>query len=480
MKLLSQILESYDNFEVSAREFSEYTEKMKRSLPKNVQTVCAYLEKAGIFDMESVEALCSGSSSKKNAILRGSGLSEAEAKDLQSLLKKMKLEKKLLPMYMTEEDREDLMKGTKTTDDIMLDLQSERGRTEVVKQYTPLMNKIANQYVGRSALGKEELLSAAMMGLVSAMNDYQSPSDVIDSEENVDNREEAKKNKHLSFLTYASYRIQQSILHDINWYSRTVRIPTKTQQRHKDDGTLGGGMVNIDKLIGNDPDSESIADRIKELSVDAADYELDDIEANISKASMKRIYDMIEKRFSMQKAAVFYKSFGLNGYEMEKHNAIAKEFGLSTANVSMINKRIAKFLKEEPSAQPLLNALLMHCQESIFIDNMNKSREEIIEALLQDDMYILLEDLTRWSDPVVLENTVNSVISRYDDESADFLVECLKSDFSFLEENYRDNRKLIVHFLENMNPTQSFNKKSDLYILNEMETIVNSYKKTIE
>lgn len=474
MRLFTSIMEAADEFSLTKQEFEQYMAAVGKKLPKEVSTACFYLLKADILTREDAEAVMTMNSSKLKALAKSKHVPEDDLIDLQKLMKKMKLEIQLLPMWQNAETRQDFIAGTKTSDDIMLDLVSDRGRAAVVKQYTPLMNKLANQYAGKSSLGKPELMSAAMMGLVKAMNDYRKNEKEVLAGETAD-KEETKKMHRLTFQQYAAYRMQQQILHDINWYSRTVRIPGRTQNRHKDDENFGVKTQSIDKLIGGDPDSESIADRMKELAVDPAKFELDTAKTEAD-AAMKSIYKMIEDRFNMQKAAVFYSTFGLNGYDMERQTDIAKKFGLSTANVSMINKRIAKFLKETPAAQPLLRALLAHVQESILIENMNKSQQEIFEALVNSDMYILLEELTRWSDPYVLENTVRGVLSEYDKESVAFITECLNNGSEWMEDNYRENKRLIVHFLESLNPTSTFSKKQDLYIIEEMNSLISAYE----
>lgn len=473
MRLFTSIMEAADEYSLTRQEFEQYMAAVSKKLPKEVQQACFYLLKANILTREEAEQIITASGSKLKSIAKASKTSEDSLADLQKIMKKMKLEKQLLPMYQNEETRRDFMNGTKTTDDIMLDLVSERGRADVVKQYTPLMNKLANQYAGKSSLGKPELMSAAMMGLVQAMNDYRKNEKEVAATEQGD-KEEVKKYHRLSFQQYAAYRMQQRILMDINWYSRTVRIPGRTQNRHKDDENFGVSVSSIDKLMGGDPDSESIADRMKELAVDPASYEIPAAKQNAD-AAMKGIYKMIEDRFNMQKASIFYMTFGLNGYDMERPTDIAKKFGLTAANISMSNKRIAKFLKGNPAAQPLLRELLAHVQESILIDNMNKSQQEICEALLNSDMYILLEDLTRWSDPTVLENTVRGILSEYDSASVKFITECMNNGSEWMEDNYRENKRLIVHFLESINPTSTYSKKQDLYIIEEMNSLISAY-----
>ena len=456
MKRLSSIIESKEEAPVTKEEFSKYMDTVGSQLPKDVKTACAYLQKFGISTKEEIEEL-----QKMNigAIRKAAKEMNASENEL-----KMKLEIRLLPMMQSEEEREDFMSGRKTADDITLDFSTEKGRNAIVKQYTPLVSKIASQFMGKTSLNYAELLSAGMEGLAMAMNDYRKEGNIDD---NIDRREEQEK-RRASFLQYAAYRIRFRILGDIQQHTYSVHVPRSA----KKEDIEGLSRVSISKHINGDGDE--IADRLEEISITPEEVKLDS-QRRLTDNTIKKVFDLIENRFSKQHAAVFYKTFGLNGYDMMKRSEIAKEMNKSIQNITMINTRIAAFLKQTPEAQPLLKALLQQCQESIFINCTNKSKEEIYEALVSNDMFILLEELTRWSDSSVLSRALECILSQYDNDSVEYIQECLEKGTSFIENTYADNKKLIVHFLENLNPTQSFIKKSDAHIINEMESLSFSY-----
>lgn len=479
MKVISQLFEAKNEYVLTAQGMEQFLIQKGSELPKTVKPIVEWMRKYKILDKEEVESLLVMSSAKLKAFAKTKGMTEAEMTSMVKELKKLGLEINLLPMMMDQETRQDYMSGSKTNDDIMLDLVSEKGRSAIVKQYTPLINKIVNQYVGKSSLDKSELLSAAFEGLVCAMNEYRKPTKEVEVQNDIEDKEEMKKKKRSSFLTYASYRIQQKILDDINNYSRTVRIPGSTMHRHKDDEEWQnmGKTTSIDvSFAGSEEEGKlTLADRLAELQIGPEDLKLDGEDA-ANKADADKIYKMIEDKFNQKHCTVFYKTFGLKGHTMMRPSDVAKEMNISNANVSMINKRIATFLKTTPKAQPLLKSLLINCMESIFIDNFNKKKSDVSEALRSNDMYILFEDLTKWSETSVFETSLKTALDQYDEDTAQFLIDCFNQGIGLVEEEYQTNKKLFIHFLESMNPTQSFQKKQDLYILSEMDSLISLYQ----
>lgn len=481
MRLISQLFESNNDYLLTSQGMEQFMIQKGEELPKNVKVIIEWLKKYNILDKEIVDSLFIASTSKLKAYAKQYNMPEDEMLKMVKDLRKLGLEKNLLPMLMDKETREDYLTGAKSNDDIMLDLVSEKGRAAIVKQYTPLINKIVNQYVGKTSLDKSELLSAAFEGLVCAMNEYKKPSKEIEALNDIIDKEEVKKKKRGGFLEYAAYRMKHKILDDINNYSRIVRIPGSTMSRHKDDEEWQnmGKTTSIDVTFSGDEDEGklTLADRLAELQIGPEDLKLDGEDA-ANAATADKIYKMIENKFNQKHCTVFYKTFGLKGFSMMRPSEVAKEMNITNANVSMINKRIATFLKTTPGAQPLLKSLLINCMESIFIDGLNKNKEQIAESLRENDMFILFEDLTKWSEDSVLETKLKSTLDMYDSETVDFLIECFNKGIEKVEEEYQENKRLFVHFLEAMNPTQSFQKKQDLYILNEMESLIDLYKKS--
>ena len=162
MKLVSQLFEAKNEYILTPQGMEQFLIQKGADLPKNVKPIVEWMKKYKILDKEEVESLLIMSTSKLKAFAKTKGMPEDEMTSMAKELKKLGLERNLLPMMMDQETREDYLTGAKSNEDIMLDLVSEKGRSAVVKQYTPLINKIVNQYVGKTSLDKSELLSAVL------------------------------------------------------------------------------------------------------------------------------------------------------------------------------------------------------------------------------------------------------------------------------------------------------------------------------
>ena len=150
MRLISQLFESNNDYLLTSQGMEQFMIQKGEELPKNVKVIIEWLKKYNILDKEIVDSLFIASTSKLKAYAKQYNMPEDEMLKMVKDLRKLGLEKNLLPMLMDKETREDYLTGAKTNDDIMLDLVSEKGRAAIVKQYTPLINKIVNQYVGKS------------------------------------------------------------------------------------------------------------------------------------------------------------------------------------------------------------------------------------------------------------------------------------------------------------------------------------------
>ena len=108
---------------------------------------------------------------------------------------------------------------------------------------------------------------------------------------------------------------------------------------------------------------------------------------------------------------------------------------------------------------------------------MNLDKEQMIEAILADDTYILLEELTKWSNKNVYINTLNTVFDELTDIEVGIIKQILESDFDYLDKVFKKEKKLIIKFLGLMNPTESFVRKTDVALLEYMTELGDLYKK---
>lgn len=379
MKKFSNIVEeisrvtSFDSTAIMQRELSEYTRKMKSKLPKDLQVIMILLNKYGITAKEAVESIAALSKSEYKIFAAEHNMEEADVKMLQKLLEKNDAKLRMLPMFQTDAEREAILAGKLAMDDMTMDLESEVGRTAVVKQYMPLVIKIAKQFVGKSNLDFKELYSAGMLGLTLAMNSYRKPkeldnakkSDEISSEFAKDAEKEQKKTT--SFLTWASYMIRAYILEDIKNVSRTVRVPVSVQSAEYKDTKekTGTGSITKSNTVSTDDlfarstskkdndGGKTILDLNPHLNTNPDEY----LGGADSNRLWKHVYELIEKRFKQRDVRIFYRFLGLNGFEKMKNSEISKREGISASNVTFIVKSIIDYLKTDKLAMSFLEEI---------------------------------------------------------------------------------------------------------------------------
>jgi RNA polymerase sigma factor for flagellar operon FliA len=121
-----------------------------------------------------------------------------------------------------------------------------KSREEVVLEYAPLVRQIANRLAARlpASLDRNDLVQAGMIGLLDAMEKY-------------DSRREAQ------FRTYAEFRIRGAMLDDLrasDWVPRSVRDNA---------GRVEHALVELTAALGRLPEEAEIAQR---LGLSMADY----------------------------------------------------------------------------------------------------------------------------------------------------------------------------------------------------------------
>ena len=478
MKFFTSILEAKTTViePISENELKEYIEKVGKKLPQDVQILLHYCQKYNILSKDQLDAIMSANKTQLKRIANTLGIPDDEMEDIQKLVNGLGSLKSLIPQFQTEKQRKDILSGKRQIGDASLDLESEKGRAKALKTYMPLINKMVNQYEGKSSLSRSELLSAALEGFTLAMNDYNAPDDnYIDSGDKDIDSGEAVKMKKLTFKQYAAYRIRWAILGDMN-DSRVVRIPKSQYQKNVEAGNPSANYnaVSIDALLSDDPDSESKADRMKELSVEQRPTAA---AQNAEALQWKKIFAILDSKFSTKIMSVFYKYFGMNGYKKMSGVEIAKELNCTKAYVSKVIKQVTTFMKDDPRTSEMLLSIRDLYTESILIQCLDKGAQVLLETFAQDDIYMMLEEMTKWSNPAVLASNIQDTLKDYDSYSKTFIIECLENGFEWLDSNYRKNKKLLIHFLENMMPTESLSRKSDAYILGLMNELIEAYQK---
>ena len=67
---------------------------------------------------------------------------------------------------------------------------------------------------------------------------------------------------------------------------------------------------------------------------------------------------MIENKFSKRDCKIFYQSFGLKRYKQHKGIELAKKYGCSSTNITLINKKIIRYIQGQPVIMDRLSEML--------------------------------------------------------------------------------------------------------------------------
>ena len=287
-------------------------------------------------DAKSIDEIRNSGKGSLDKLSKKYSIDPAKMEELWELLKEIKSKIKLLPQYQSPQERESIELGKLSMNDLTIDLETSQGRNAAAKMYMPMMYKIVNQYVGKSKLSKQELMSAAMQGFTNAMNDWIKPDDGSDE-------------KRVVFKTYAAYRAKQQILNDMNTLSHTLAGGNWYNTKKFGASTLDAS--SLDHLVSGS-DDEFAMDHINALSDgNEPNYNL----TKPQEVYWQELYKLIENKFNQRDVDIFYRYFGLHGYKREKSKDIARSMGMSEGNIrnSIINK-IISFLKKDRHADDIL------------------------------------------------------------------------------------------------------------------------------
>lgn len=445
---------NYNSGSLLSSEINQYLSKVNRVIPENVKRVIYLTQKYNLLDIASIEEIKNSNKGGLKNLAKKYNISEDSLEDLWNMLKDLKNKIKLLPQYQTEQERQSIELGKLSMDDLTIDLDSQVGRSAAAKMYMPMVYKIVNAYVGKSKLDKQELMSAALKGFTDAMNDWRKTDD---------------EGQRVAFKTYAGFRVKQQILNDINEYGHTLSGTNWYASKVYGAGLLDA--VSIDGMMSGDDEIDS--DKLSALGIEDKDLTRNE------EKSWQSLYKLLENNFKQRDVNIFYRYFGLNGYKREKSKDIAKSMGMSEGNIrnSVINKMI-KFLKNDRKASEILQDIQDMYTESLMIEMLGYTRDEIVETLINDDMYILLEELTKWNYKTVFNQAMRDTFSMIPDQKdKKILIDILKGDFEYLDNNFKKNKNLIILFLSNLYPTENMKKKTDVDLLNYMSDLQNYYKK---
>lgn len=457
MKLFSKTIKEskYPGISIGAEEFKKYKEAIEKTnrskdFLKAMWIISQYPE---LLENDKLKNLLNG---KHTDIVT---VPENIIKDLQKISKKIGDEAKLFPEFLTAAQRDAVIQKKIDPNDLTLDLESQKGRDAIVKRYAPLIEKLVYEFYKTGCpLSKEELRSAALLGLTDAMNTYKNPAELA-------KMSGEGKTKNTSFTSYAAYKIKFQILGDIEDYGRTVKFSNyRRDQFRKENGEEANlpKEFSIDSFNAFNRDGEPIPFDVF-FGLDVAGD--NDIESSVDRKLKKDMYDKIFKRmeskFSSRDCTIFYKTWGLNGYKREKTKDVAKDTGISSPAVTQICNRIVKFLATDSYIQSLKNAF-----ESIVNDYVigkmaeiyDQPKYAIIESFVYDDTYVLLEELSKWKDKTKFQKAINTATDMLAVDDALLIYDILQKKKTFKKGSR--NTAPIIHFLEAVYPYRSFKKAS--------------------
>lgn len=193
---------------------------------------------------------------------------------------------------------------------------------KIEKQYEKLVHKIVNQLKYKtSVLDYEDLVQYGWEGLINAFQSY-------------------KEGTSQSFGQYAGWQIRFAILNSINKEGSTVRYNNYNKFK---DSRAAIPYVSLSTSLSDD---KPIID-IKDDTVDNR-FETDE--------SLELLKQYLEKKFSKRDTQIFYESFGLSAENnnIQKGKELAKKFKLSSASISIINKKIINHIKQNKKLQECL------------------------------------------------------------------------------------------------------------------------------
>ena len=395
-------------------------------------------------------------------IKNGSNFATSDEQDLNKLLKKIKDEYKILPQNLTQTQYEAILNKKINVKELTLDFVSSEGRNRIAKEYTPLVIKIAKQVQGKFPnMSFDEIIASGMLGLTYAMDNWKSNP--------------AKGEKVVSFLQYASYRIYYQIHTDsMEFYQALSGINYNNVNKIIDKwGTASLVPVRLDQT-----ENEAIRDRIEKSLEGVDDINKVKIHADSNNPNDPQwglLFADLEKKFPAKTLDIFYRFFGLAGREQTKGVELAKEYGISQGNLT--NTHIKKVLDYIKKNRFLMGVLKDLYTESLLGQCVDLDKNQILEKLSQDDMYLYLVESNNW---FKLDNFVKDLdyaLSMMPNTKE--VVEFLGADFEYLDNNLKKYKNDLMLFCKKMFPHQVIRTDGDIIeYMTELQSFYQEYNGT--
>ncbi len=458
MKKLSQmVIEARpasvtNDITVKAAEWSKWEKFLKKSnLSKDFWTLNEILKNNGIFDAKTWDKLRYGNSSEQRSVASNLGIDQSDFLTMVSLIKSLGGELNAIPMSISNAARESIMSNPKLLDDLLVDRQSNAGVKAMIKQYTPMIKKMVFKYSTCTPLDKAELLSICQIALLEAGRKYM----------------RGDKETAMQFTGFLQFVMFQAIQNELHKNGYTIRLPQSEQEQLMKCGSVNT-VRSYDGMTSKDGDDYE-ADKLAFLG-----GEEDKVDNAEDPDKFKMLMDLIEKKFGTQKSEVFFMYFGVNGYKKTQGKDIAKKIGKSPAMIVKIVKEITEWLKSQVgkgAIGDLIDYLNDVYVEGLMTTCIGLTKDALYESLMSDEIYVTLQEALANK---VCRKDVEKATERLDIESANYIYQCLKKGYEYLDKTYRKNKEAIIDFLYDLFPATNIMKMSDVELLEMMKQVINS------
>lgn len=353
MKTLTQLLEARQlNIQddviniISTDDLKKYMNIAEKFISPEARDIISFM----IDNPNYVEMLSNGNSNNIFAdFYSHKAPKDTNLRKVYSNLNKVANNNRLLeiPNLQTKEQFTSIIDGVVAPDEVLLDLKSEKGRNEVAKRYTPLVNKIAHQWKGKVNLTNDEIMSAAWEGLTNAMNGY-------GKKKSLNTDEEEQRVRATTFGQYAAYAIRFAILGDVKNVSQNVRIPVSVQNKERKEKGMNRktNTISGDKKIGDDEKSKTLFDMVG--GVDTSERDMDEQDLN---KLWKNVFNLLDKEFDKKVMFAWYSFMGLNGYDKLKNKEIADKLKCNPSLISYYCTTVNNFIRKDETIMKMMTEI---------------------------------------------------------------------------------------------------------------------------
>ena len=414
MRRLSQINESQVVLEIQENsvnhltkaQLEKYLEVADKFISAEAKYICRWL-----IDNNSnyVKRFSKGGDNALVDFFNAGVPNDTSLQELYKSLKKLQKNDRLLevPVFLTKEQFNGIVKKEISPDEVLLDLTSERGRNEIAKKYTPLVYKIAKTWVGKAALTYDELVSAGYEGLLNAINTYGKKSKKqAKKEEETGVEFDMSKLKSYTFLSYASQMIRNRILGDVQ-DSKLVRIPLSQQRKEKEEqGFIAkSNTVSGDQQMGHNKDGEgqTLFDIIGGVENPGMNVDREEIDK-----FWKQITTALETKFGKKTMDIFYNYFGWGGRKQLSGKEMAKKYGYkSPASITTEVVKVINFIKNDKTMYSkfidIYELIKEHREDVDEYEDTTYDEPVFVSELLKEkeDKEKAIQDQENYNDPIL-------------------------------------------------------------------------------